>query len=302
MALILIIVFAVLLMSPVLRCALFKLSFVIFYGLRDGVQYITRKKSNEASYGDVRMYIAHSNQSFGCGKTLTAVQVACMLYKRFNGVKVWCRDRKKFVTQRIHIISNVTLKTIPFEKLVDLKQFVQRVNDNYVQDMENDTLTVTYLIVDEAGAQFNSRAFKSNFDALFIKTLLTSRHFRASIVMTSQRQSMVDALMRQITNVVVSCSKTWRFEMLRYYDGYEIETAQNPALVAPYRRSCWFIRDKDFAAYDTFELVGDLQKSCETGDRLSEEEILALQCNEPSNPDAVLKNSRRWLRNRKKSR
>lgn len=287
---------------PAYRCAFFNLPFTVYYAVVDMFYFFKHKRWNEADYGDVRTYVAQSSVSFGCGKTLTAVNVAHSLYSRFNNKQVWDSERKKFVTQKIHIISNVAFTDIPYEKLVSLKQFVQEVNEFYKSDLLNDTCTVTYMIVDEAGSQFNSRQFKSNFDALFIKTLLTSRHFKASIVLTSQRQNMIDALMRQITNVVIACKKTWRFQALNYYDGYEIETAQNPALVQPYKRSCWFVRNKNYSYYNTYELVGDLQKSCETGDMLSENEILQLQCNVAADSSSVVKNSRRFKRNHKRIR
>ncbi len=266
--------------------------------LADIFLYFKHKKKNNAPYGDVCSYVAHSAVSFGCGKTLSAVNYVVSLYNRYNNKKVWDMERKKFVTQKIHILSNVMLTSVPYEKLVSLKQFVQAVNTAYSDDLANNTCTVTYLLVDEAGAQFNSRQFKSNFDGLFIKTLLTSRHFKASVILTSQRQNMIDALMRQITNVVIACKKVWRFQYLYYYDGYELETAQNPATVEPFRKRVWLISDRNFNLYNTFELVDDLQKSCESGDMLSEEQILQLQCNSSANPDAVLKNSKAYRRNR----
>lgn len=287
---------------PTFRCAIFNLPFTLYYAATDLWKYISRKRWNEADFGDVRTYVAQSSVSFGCGKTLTAVNVAHNLYKQFNNKTVWDGERQKFVTQKIHILSNVAFTDIPYEKLVNLKQFVQEVNDFYLSDCENDTLTVTYAIIDEAGSQFNSRQFKSNFDGLFIKTLLTSRHFKASIILTSQRQNMIDALMRQITNVVIACKKSWRFQNLYYYDGYEIETAQNPALVQPFRRRCWFVRNKNYGIYNTYELVGDLQKSCESGDMLSEREILELQCNNGIDSDSVVKNSKKFRKNKKKMR
>ncbi len=288
--------------SPIFRCIVFHPFATISYALIDPILYITRKKRNNAPFGDVRSYVAQSSVSFGCGKTLSAVRVATALYNRYNNKKVWCSERKKFVTQRIYILSNVTLKKVPYDPLISLQQFVDRVNAFYEQDKLHDTLTVTYLLIDEAGSQFNSRQFKSNFDALFIKTLLTSRHFRASIILTSQRQSMIDALMRQITNVVIACKKVWRFEVLYFYDGYEIEMAQNPALVQPYKKKAWFIKNKNFAMYDTYQLTEDLQKSVESGDRLSEEEILALQNNLPADPDAVVKNSKAYRKNQRRLR
>lgn len=285
---------------PNFRCVVFNLPFVSYYAVVDVFHYFKHKKWNEASFGDVRSYVAQSSVSFGCGKTLSAVHVAHALYMQYNNKKVWDSERNKFVTQKIHIISNVSFTDIPYEKLTTLKQFVQEVNQFYETDKENDTCTVTYMIVDEAGSQFNSRQFKSNFDALFIKTLLTSRHFKASIILTSQRQGMIDALLRQITNVVIACKKTWRLQSLNFYDGYEIEVAQNPSLIEPYKRTCWFIRNRDFSYYNTYELTGDLQKSVENGDMLSESEILSLQCNVAPDATQVVKNSRRFRKNRKK--
>ena len=90
--------------------------------------------------------------------------------------------------------------------------------------------------------------------------------------------------------------------MLYYYDGYEIETAQNPALVQPYKRCCWFVKNRNYSYYNTYELVGDLQKSCESGDMLSETEILQLQCNVALDASGVVKNSRKFRRNHKRLR
>lgn len=301
MAFILLIIISFLLFAfPTLRCAVVNLPYTVAYSVRDMYLYIKRKKWHEATFGDVRTYVAQSSVSFGCGKTLSAVHLAHALYMQYNDKKVWDSERRKFVTQKIHIISNVSFTDIPYEKLTTLKQFVQEVNEFYESDKLNDTCTVTYMIVDEAGSQFNSRQFKSNFDALFIKTLLTSRHFKASIILTSQRQSMIDALLRQITNVVIACKKTWRFQSMNYYDGYEIEVAQNPAVVMPFRRECWFVHDKDYGYYNTYELVGDLQKSVETGDMLSEQEILNLQCNNAPDAAQVVKHSRAFKRNHKR--
>lgn len=287
---------------PAVRTVVFHPILTVYYGVTDLYKYIRFKRWNEADYGDVRSYVAQSSVSFGCGKTLSAVHVAHDLYTRYNNKMVWDSERKKYVRQKIHILSNVAFTDIPYEKLVDLRQFVQEVRDFYEYDSVNNTMTVTYVIVDEAGAQFNSRQFKNNFDALFIQTLLTSRHFKASIILTSQRQGMIDALMRQITNTVVACRKIWRLQLLYYYDGYDMENAQNPSLIEPYRRTCWFIRDRDFGHYNTFELVGNLQKSCETGDMLSEHEILELQCNAGANVDGVLRNSRKYVKNKRRMR
>ena len=82
-----------------------------------------------------------------------------------------------------------------------------------------------------------------------------------------------------------------------------MEHAANPQLIAPYRRDCWFVKDSDFEAYDTLACVGNLNKSMQEGDMLTEEEILKLQQNtEETNMESVQRPSRRWLRRQKQTR
>lgn len=301
MLIIIVVVFAVLFLSfPVFRCAVLHPVIVPFNAVVDFSRYIRRKAWNTASYGQILCYIADSSTSFGCGKTLSATDYLVDLYRRYDGQAVWCSERRKMVTQKIKIISNVDFLTIPYEKLVSLSQFVQWTDIAHEYDLEHDTLTVTYMLIDEASSQLNSRAFKSNFDPYFISRLLTSRHVHASIVLTSQRAGMVDKLMRDCTHLYIGCKKIWRFQCLSYYDAYEVENAQSPALVSPLRRVCWFVRDSAFANYDTYASVQTLRKSCESGDMLSEAEIVALQATPEGSMDNVSRPSRRWLRQRKK--
>ena len=291
-----------LLFFPVLRCAVFHPFALVFYGIKDGFHYLRHRGWNNLSYGQIVCYIADSSTSFGCGKTLSATDYIVSMFRRFNGKLVWCSERKKFVTQRVKIISNVDFLTIPFERLVSLSQFVQWTDQAHDYDMEHDTLTVTYMLIDEASSQLNSRSFKSNFDPYFIARLLTSRHVHASIILTSQRSGMVDKLMRDCCHLYIGCNKIWRFQCLSYYDAYEIENAQTPSLVAPLRRICWFVKDKAFLNYDTFASVQALRKSCEQGDMLSEAEIVALQVSQESNMNSVVHPSRRWWRFRRKNK
>ena len=284
---------------PLLRCAVLHPFALVYYGIRDGILYLRHNGWNNLSYGQIVCYIADSSTSFGCGKTLSATDYIVSLYRRYDGKKVWCSERKKFVTQKVKVISNVDFLTIPYEKLVSLAQFVQWTDTVDVYDEEHDTLTVTYMLIDEASSQLNSRSFKSNFDPYFIARLLTSRHVHASIVLTSQRSGMVDKLMRDCCHLYIGCRKIWRFQMLNYYDAYEIENAQTPSLVAPLRRTCWFVTDKAFQNYDTYASVQSLRKSCEAGDMLSESEIVALQVVQESNMNSVSRPSRLWRRSHK---
>lgn len=269
---------------PVVRCSIYNFPRLCIYGSRDIYKYFKTKSWGLAPYGQIRCYIAHNSTSFGCGKTLSAVEYLTRLYNAYNDKMVFDARRQKFVTQKIHILSNVDLLTIPYEKLVSLQQFVQETDEELVKrDEENGTLTVTYMYIDEASSQLNSRAFKSNFNALFISRLLTARHVHASIVLTSQRSGMVDKLMREVTNLYIGCRKIWRWQFLYYYDAYEIETSINPQQVLPIKKDCYFISDDLFAAYDTYSSVKELAKDVREGKVMSEQEILSLQ----GNPDVV---------------
>lgn len=250
---------------------------VIYYALLDRVLYIQHRLSNECPYGTIKCYIAHRGTAFGTGKTLSATREVVQAYKRYNGKPIWCPRRKRIVTQRIHILSNVDFQTIPFERLQSLSQFVGETDTMQDFDDSNDCLTVTYLVIDEASSQLNSRSFKSNFDAPFISRLLTSRHVRANLILTAQRSGMVDKLMRDCCNYYISCQKLWRFEILRWYDAYSIECATEPNTVPPIKRTGYFIKDQMFDAYDTFANVKALEKACQDGDMLSAEDILKLR-------------------------
>lgn len=286
-------------MFPVFRCAVMHPLALIYYGIRDGWQYMRRHSWNNADYGQITCYIADSSTSFGCGKTLSATDYIVSLFRQYDGKKVWCSERKCLVTQKIKVISNVDFLTIPYERLVSLAQFVQWTDKAHEYDMEHDTLTVTYMLIDEASSQLNSRSFKSNFDPYFISRLLTSRHVHASIILTSQRSGMVDKLMRDCTHLYIGCNKLWRFQRLAYYDAYDVENAGSTALVSPLRRRCWFVKDSAFANYDTYASVQELKKRCEENDMLSEAEIIALQAGPDPNMDTVKRPSRRWLRQRR---
>ena len=94
------------------------------------------------------------------------------LYNRYNDKPVWCSRRKKFVTQKINVLSNVDL-AIPYTKLDSLAQVVKASKTTSAIDDENDTLTVTIVAMDELSVQMNSRSFKDNFNAYFLNTLLS---------------------------------------------------------------------------------------------------------------------------------
>lgn len=269
----------------------------VWYGVIDMYKYFRYRCWNNCATGTISCYVG----LFGKGKTLSAVHKVVSLYKRYNDKKIFDFYRNKWVTQKIHIISNVSL-AIPYEDFVSLSQIVAVADRMRSLDEQNDTRTCTIVLGDEFSVQLNSRSFKSNIDPLFLNTLLTCRHHHISLIYTSQRFNHVDALLRQVTSFVYTCNKIWRIMVHEQYDAFDLENASDPTLIKPKRRFGWFIKDAAFNAYDTLACVGNLTKSCKEGDMLSEEQILELQRNNPVNIDGIVNPSRKLKRASKKLR
>lgn len=220
------------------------------------------KQGNLRKTGNLDIFCGY----FGNGKTLSLVkQVVCREYKRYDGLTVWCNRRQKFVTQRILILSNVDL-CVPYERLTGLAQVCAISKANEIYDDEHDTLTITIVCMDELSVQMNSRSFKDNINAYFLNTLMCCRHYHISFYGSAQRFQHVDKMLRDVTMNVVQCKKVWRFQFNSYYDGFQLENAQDPTLVRPLRRACWFVTDADYNAYDTLQVVDNLQKSFNEND------------------------------------
>lgn len=283
-------------LSVTLRIAVLNLFQLLYYAPRDIWKWLRYKRWNEGKMGNLIAFVG----LFGKGKTLSAVHYIVSKYNKYNNRRIYDFNRKKWVTQKVHVISNVDLSGIPYEHFSGLVQVIQAAQQYRQLDEENNTLTLIYILGDEFSVQLNSRKFKENIDPLFLNTLLTCRHHHISLIYTSQRFNFVDALLRQVTSFVVSCNKNWRFMVHRQYDAYQLEYATDLLLVKPIRRFGWFVRDQDYNAYDTLACVDNLSKSCQEGDMLSEDEILALQCNNGVQMEAVTSPSSKYIRKRKK--
>lgn len=297
MYLILIVIVFACIMSVCVRVIVTHPISAVRYGLIDLYKYFRYRCWNICATGTISCYVG----LFGKGKTLSAVHKVVSLYKRYNDKKIFDFNRKRWVTQKIHIISNVSL-TIPYEDFVSLSQIVAVADRMRALDEQNDTRTCTIVLGDEFSVQLNSRSFKSNIDPLFLNTLLTCRHHHISLIYTSQRFNHVDALLRQVTSYVYTCNKVWRIMVHEQYDAFDLENASDPTLIKPKRRFGWFIKNSHFNAYDTLACVGNLTKSCKEGDMLTEEQILDLQRNNPVNIDGIVNPSRKLKRASKKLR
>lgn len=124
----------------------------IFYGLKDSYLYFKRREYDLYNGGLLNCYFAH----FGGGKTLSVTHYVAALFKRYNNKRVWDKGKRKFVLQKVHIISNVHLSNVPYEELVSLSQIVCCAYKNKKIDEENDTRTVVLVLLDEASSQLNS--------------------------------------------------------------------------------------------------------------------------------------------------
>lgn len=269
----------------------------VFYLCKDVYFYFKHHLYHLYQGGILNCYFAH----FGGGKTLSVVQYVGVLFRKYNNRRVWDRGSRRWVLQKVHIISNVHLSNVPYEELVSLSQIVCCAWKNKKLDAEKGTRTVVIVLLDEASSQLNSREFKTNISADFLNTLITSRHFHMSIVYTSQKFKLVDALLRSVTQRCISCRKVWRFMVQYYFDADELEYAPNPTILRPFRRKGFFIKDKNYNAYDTLATVEKLKKSVDKGEMLSEEEILTLRGTINPDVDSVTPN-RRFMRRQRKMR
>lgn len=211
---------------------------------------------------------------FGSGKTLSAVHDVISFYNQYNNRTVWDDRVNKFVTQKVLILSNVDIKSVPYVPFTGLQQIVDISKYRHVEDAKNNERTVTIILGDEFSVQMNSRSFKTNIDPLFLNALLTSRHALIhGFYLTSQRFEHMDALLRQVSTYVIECKKVWRIQKNTYYDAYMREHASDPMSVESKLVTGFFVRDRDYGAYDTLQVVENLTKACMDGDMLSPEEI-----------------------------
>lgn len=211
---------------------------------------------------------------FGQGKTLSAVHDCIEFYQTYNDKKVYDDRFHKFVTQKVMVLSNVDLKTIPYKKFRSFQQLIDISKYRKILDYINNVRTVTVVLFDESSTQVNSREYRT-FPIPVLNVLLTSRHYNIQgFYLTSQRFGHTDALIRQICTYVIQCSKSWRIVKNVYYDAWEYENAARPSDVAAVKITGFLALDKDYAAYDTLAVVDNIIKDVESGKMLSDKEIL----------------------------
>lgn len=249
---------------PAFRCFIFNPISTIYYLFKDIYFYFKHKKYNECKdYGKIIDVTA----LFGGGKTLSSTMYVRRIYKKYNGKLVWNEQTQQFDKQIIKVLSNVDFKDIPYIKLKCADDIIH-INDN------EPITTVAIVLIDEASTQFNSRNFKTNLPTELLNQILTCRHHKIGIVLTNQRFGHLDALLRQCTSIDKECKLKWRFLRINYFDAWDLENCNNPSALVPIKRTCLFVRDKDFNAYDTYAIVDNFIHSVEKGEILTDDELL----------------------------
>lgn len=235
------------------------------YGAVDLYYYIKHKEYNRCSfYGRVDIISAYRNKVFGSGKTLCVSKQVHDIYNKYNGLPVWDESRQTFVTQHIHIVSNVSFSDIPYTPFVTSRQLM---------DVDQPREDITIFVMDEIGAIWNSRDFKTNISTELLRNLLQVRKNKIYIIGTSQRFHFCDALLRQITANLVCVKKTWRVVRKLAYDPMDFENCNNIDMLKPLKVSYAWITNQDYASYDTDERVERLRSD----DLLPDDQILINQ-------------------------
>lgn len=235
------------------------------YGAVDLYYYIKHKEYNRCPFfGRVDIISAYRNKVFGSGKTLCVSKQVHDIYKKYNGLPVWDEGKQAFVTQHIHIVSNVSFSDIPYTPFVTSRQLM---------DVEQPREDITIFVMDEIGAIWNSRDFKTNISTELLRNLLQVRKNKIYIIGTSQRFHFCDALLRQITANLVCVKKTWRIVRKLAYDPMDFENCNNIDMLKPLKVSYAWITNQDYASYDTDERVERLRSD----DLLPDDQILINQ-------------------------
>lgn len=251
--------------SPFLRFVFFNfytltLQFVI--SLYDLIKY---KRYNVCKdYGYIDVYCG----LFGQGKTKEAVKRVTRIYKLYNGKMIYDDANRQWVKQEIKVFSNVKLSAIPYIEFTSMQQLVDCQETNFG--------VVNIFLIDEASVIFNSREYKSNFNTFALNTILTSRHHRIGIIMTSQRFNHLDALLRQVCSTVYQCSYNSFFHIQRIakYNAWDLECSKNPNLCKCLLLSYSYTSGYDYSLYDTFAMVEKVRKDCSERSIVTDDETI----------------------------
>lgn len=253
--------------------------------------YFKYKEYNRLkNFAYCNLYTAYSNQVFGCGKTLTMVKDALSLYYKYDGKPVWSEEEHDFVIQHVNIISNIKLNGVRYYKFIDEHQFTDFEKFGFGKE------DINIFLIDEIQALYDSRNFKDNISSDFMTRFLQCRKNKVIILGTAQRFSRCDKFLREMTSTVITCTKTWRYINLRYYNAQTVEHMEDITLLVPDTTINWFATNNAFNTYDTNELVEKLKKI----EYISDDEIIRNRDNSGNDLDLLKFKNKIKARKKKK--
>lgn len=265
-----VLVFIILMLIGFTRCIILNLHNIAFYAVRDLIDYIRFKKWKNFNYYGIDMFVG----MFGHGKTLSMTHRARKLYKKFGN--------------SIRFISNYKLVGIPYIPLINFNQLVEL-------GEEETEYKGTVVLIDEIEDVLSHRNYAS-FPLQLLHTLTQQRKKHVYIMCSAQRFFMVDKLFRAITTHVIDCNKYWRLQHMRFYDAWDYENAMNVQLVSSLSSHWWFVKNKDFASYDTEQMIS---RNMAAEFISNEEAIVRRGLDATVNENAISKPSRRLRKMRK---
>lgn len=273
MKILILLLLVLLLLSPLFRLIISKLPVIYFYSLKDIILYFKNKKWEDVDIGaGITCFIG----MFGHGKTLSMTKAAANIYERYG--------------DKVRFISNYHLTGIPYIPLVNFNQIVE------LGEEEDSIYEANVILIDEIELLLSHRNF-SNFPLTLLSSLMQQRKLKIRMFISCQRWFTVDRIMRSITTDVWDCNKYWRFQHMVKYDAWDYENAMNFSLIKPIANRWWFVKDKDYAAYDTKQMIS--RQSAE--DFISNEEsIVRVGLDNMSNPEAIKKPRRKKQERRKR--
>lgn len=255
----------------VVRCAIANIHYVSFYSVKDLYRYFKERKWKYFTEYGIDMYVG----MFGHGKTLSMVHKARNLYALYGN--------------SIDFISNFELKGIPYTPLVNFNQLVD-LGEELPKGKQG-----TVVLIDEISSVLSHRNYAS-FPLELIGLLCQQRKRHVYIMCTAQRFFMVDKIWRSITTNVFDCNKYWRFQHVSCYDAWDYENAMNSQMLQRLGHSWWFVRDIDFASYDTSQMI-DKQK---VSDFISNEESIVRKGLDSTVNELAIKKPSKKLKKRRK--
>lgn len=264
----------VLALSPFVRMVVTNPHNIYFYGLRDIIDYFRLKKWKIFNEYGISMWIG----MFGHGKTLSMTHKCTKLYKKYG--------------DSIRFISNYKLNDIPYIPLINFEQLVD------LGEEESCPYQGTVVCIDEIENLLSHRNF-ANFPLELLHMLTQQRKKKVVIFCSAQRFFMVDKLWRSITTRVYDCNKYWRFQNMKIYDAWDYENAMNPQLLRARGNIWYFVRNRDFAAYDTSQMI--LKGSAE--DFISNDEAIQRKgLDAMTNEAAIQRPNKRYYRKKNKQK